>query len=162
RVLHLAFPSDMWDGAPALRILCLGMGSFSVLGVTCAALSSLGRAFDSAALTLLGVVLITAGCIVFVQPLPAGLPMLATSAAATPPQRPPPRRRPPPDRDRRCPPPPRPRRRLRFTAPPRPRPRRAGRLRPRRRPDAGDRRRGQAGRGHPRRPARRRRRGDRP
>jgi stage V sporulation protein B len=83
KVLHVAFPSDMWDGAAALRILCLGMGSFSVLGVTCAALTSLGRAFDSAALTLLGVVLIAAGCTAFVQPLPAGLPMLSTSAAAT-------------------------------------------------------------------------------
>jgi stage V sporulation protein B len=83
RVLHVLFPSDMWDGADALRVLCLGMGSLSVLGITCAALTSLGRAFDAAALTLLGVVLIATGSIVFVRPLPADTPMLAASATAT-------------------------------------------------------------------------------
>ncbi len=82
-VLRVMFPSEMWDGSEALRILCLGMGSLSVLGITCAALTSLGRAIDSAALTFLGVVLIAAGCTAFVRGAPYGLPMLATTAKVT-------------------------------------------------------------------------------
>jgi O-antigen/teichoic acid export membrane protein len=83
RVVHVVFPRDMWEGANALRILSLGMGSLTILGITCAALTSLGRAIDAAALTGLGVALIAAGCSIFVPEAAAGLPMLLTSAAAT-------------------------------------------------------------------------------
>jgi stage V sporulation protein B len=82
-VVRVVFPPDMWDGAGALRILSLGMGSLSVLGITCAALTSLGRAVDAAALTGLGVSLIAGGCSLVVPAAPAGLPMLTASATAT-------------------------------------------------------------------------------
>jgi stage V sporulation protein B len=82
-VIHVVFPPDMWEGASALRILSLGMGSLSVLGITCAALTSLGRAFDSAALTGLGVVLIAGGCSIVVPREAVGQPMLLASATAT-------------------------------------------------------------------------------
>jgi stage V sporulation protein B len=81
-VLRVALPREMADGAEALRILCLGMGAFSVLGVTCAALTGLGRAVDSAVLTAMGVVLIAAGCFVLVPSADFGLPMLAATARA--------------------------------------------------------------------------------
>jgi stage V sporulation protein B len=82
-VLRVMFPSEMWGGSDALRVLSLGMGSLSVLGITCAALTSLGRAIDSALLTLLGVVLIAAGCTLFVRHAPFGPPMLVTTATVT-------------------------------------------------------------------------------
>jgi stage V sporulation protein B len=82
-VLRVAYPEPMWRGGETLRILCLGMGAFSVLGVTSAALTSLGRAVESAALTGLGVTLIASGCEVFVPSAELGLPMLTTTATAT-------------------------------------------------------------------------------
>jgi stage V sporulation protein B len=81
-LIRFLFPKDMWPGGETLRILCLGMGAFSILGVTCAALTSLGRAVDSALLTLTGVVLIAAGCWIFVPRAELGLPMLVTTATA--------------------------------------------------------------------------------
>ena len=82
-VVHVIFPPNMWEGAGALRILALGMGSLCVLGITCAALTSLGRAVDSAVLTGLGVALIAAGCSIFVPGQEVGTPMLIASASAT-------------------------------------------------------------------------------
>ena len=82
-VLRVAYPAGMWPGGEALRILCLGMGSFSVLGITCSALTGLGRAISSAVLTGIGVALIAAGCSVFVPRADFGLPMLTTTATAT-------------------------------------------------------------------------------
>jgi stage V sporulation protein B len=82
-VLRVAYPPGMWAGGEALRILSLGMGAFSVLGVTCAALTSLGRAIDSALLTGVGVTLIATGCSLFVPHAEVGLPMLTTTASAT-------------------------------------------------------------------------------
>jgi stage V sporulation protein B len=82
-VLRVAYPAGMWSGGEALRVLCLGMGSFSILGVTCAALTSLGRALESALLTAMGVALIAAGCVIFVPRASYGLPMLTTTAAVT-------------------------------------------------------------------------------
>jgi stage V sporulation protein B len=74
---------EMWVGGDALRVLCLGMGSFSVLGITCAALTSLGRARDSAALTLAGVILVAVSCSLLVPRAAFGPEMLVTSATAT-------------------------------------------------------------------------------
>ncbi len=82
-VLRVALPASMVAGGEALRILSLGMGAFSILGITCSALTSLGRAVDSAALTGLGVVLIAGGCSIFVPHVGFGPPMLATTATAT-------------------------------------------------------------------------------
>jgi stage V sporulation protein B len=82
-VLRVAYPAGMWPGGETLRILALGMGAFSVLGITCAALTGLGRAVDSAALTGVGVALIATGCSVFVPRAELGLPMLTTTATAT-------------------------------------------------------------------------------
>ena len=82
-VLRVALPASMVAGGTALRILSLGMGAFSIVGITCSALTSLGRAIDSAALTGLGVVLIATGCSLFVPHAEMGPPMLATTATAT-------------------------------------------------------------------------------
>ena len=73
---------EMWAGGDALRVLCLGMGSFSVLGITCAALTSLGRARDSAALTLAGLILVAASCSFLVPRASFGPAMLVSSATA--------------------------------------------------------------------------------
>lgn len=82
-VLRVALPEKMVAGGEALRILSLGMGALSVVGITCSALTSLGHARDSALLTFLGVVLIAAGCSLLVPHAPFGPPMLATTAMAT-------------------------------------------------------------------------------
>ena len=83
-VLHLVFPVEIWtQGGEALRILSLGMGAFSILGITCAALSGLGRPLAAALLTALGVSLIAAGCSVLVPRAALGPAMLVQSATAT-------------------------------------------------------------------------------
>jgi stage V sporulation protein B len=83
-VLHLVFPDEIWtQGGDALRILSLGMGAFSLLGITCAALSGLGRPLAAALLTALGVGLIAAGCIVLIPRADLGPAMLIQAATAT-------------------------------------------------------------------------------
>ncbi len=83
-VLHLVFPEEIWmQGGDALRILSLGMGAFSLLGITCAALSGLGRPLAAALLTALGVCLIGAGCVVLIPRVDLGPAMLVQAATAT-------------------------------------------------------------------------------
>ena len=83
-VLHLVFPTEIWtQGGDALRILSLGMGAFSILGITCAALAGLGRPTAAAVLTALGVGLIAAGCTVLVPRAALGPAMLVQAATAT-------------------------------------------------------------------------------
>lgn len=82
-LLRVMFPEEMWTGGDTLRILCLGMGSFSILGIISAALTSLGRAQDSAALTFVGVVLVAIGSFVFVRRAPFGPSMMVASALST-------------------------------------------------------------------------------
>lgn len=83
-VLRLVFPEEIWtQGGDALRILSLGMGAFSVLGITCAALSGLGRPTAAALLTALGVALIGAGCFVLIPRAELGPAMLVQAATAT-------------------------------------------------------------------------------
>ena len=83
-VLHLVFPEEIWtQGGDALRILSLGMGAFSVLGITCAALSGLGRPTAAAMLTALGVALIASGCVVLIPRADLGPAMLVQAATAT-------------------------------------------------------------------------------
>jgi stage V sporulation protein B len=83
-LLRLAFPKEMWtQGGEVLRVHCLGMGAFAILGVICAALTSLGQAQTSARLTLAAVVLVALGCFVLVPRAPFGAAMLVSSATAT-------------------------------------------------------------------------------
>jgi stage V sporulation protein B len=82
-VLRLVFPEEMWkNGGDTLRILSLGMGAFSVLGVTSAALTSLGRAVASWLLTAAGVILVAIGCVTLVPRASLGPEMLVQSATA--------------------------------------------------------------------------------
>lgn len=83
-VLHLAFPEKIWtNGGDTLRLLALGLGAFAILGITSAALTSLGRELDAAGLTAATVVLVAAGCTVLVPRAAFGPPMLMATAAAT-------------------------------------------------------------------------------
>jgi stage V sporulation protein B len=82
-VLRLVFPEEIWkNGGGALRILSLGMGAFTVLGVTSAALTSLGHAVASWLLTAAGVILIAIGCVALVPGARLGPDMLVASATA--------------------------------------------------------------------------------
>jgi stage V sporulation protein B len=83
-VLRFAFPVVISEqGGTPLRILSLGMGAFALLGIFCAALTSLGRERVSAALTFGAVLLVFAGCSVFVPDAGLGPPMLLRTAIAT-------------------------------------------------------------------------------
>jgi stage V sporulation protein B len=82
-LLRLAFPLDIAEnGGQALRVLSLGMGSFSILGIICAALTSLKRERLSALLTAATVMLIAIACIVAVPQAAFGPAMLVSSATA--------------------------------------------------------------------------------
>jgi stage V sporulation protein B len=83
-VLRFAFPEEIWtQGGDALRILSLGMGAFAILGITCAALTSIGHARSAALFTAAAVVLVTAGCTALVPRAPFGPAMLLRAAMAT-------------------------------------------------------------------------------
>lgn len=83
-VLHLAFPEKIWtNGGDTLRLLSIGLGSFAILGITCSALTSLGRERDAAALTAGTVALVAAACWILVPRAELGQPMLLATAAAT-------------------------------------------------------------------------------
>jgi stage V sporulation protein B len=69
-------------GGDALRVLSLAMGSFTILGITSAALTSLDRAVHSMVLTATAVLLIAVGCWLTVPGAEFGAPMLQKSAAA--------------------------------------------------------------------------------
>lgn len=83
-VLRFAFPAEMAELAgEALRVHSLGMGAFAILGITCAALTSLGRERVSAALTASAAVLVAIGCSVMVPRASFGAPQLVASSIAT-------------------------------------------------------------------------------
>jgi stage V sporulation protein B len=83
-ILRVVFPEEIWSrGGDALRILSVGMGAFSILGITCAALTSLGQERTSAVLTLTAVILVAAGCSYLVPRAAFGPEMLIKSALAT-------------------------------------------------------------------------------
>jgi stage V sporulation protein B len=83
-VLHLAFPEKIWaNGGDTLRLLSLGLGSFAILGITCAALTSLGREREAAALTACTVTFVAVACRAIVPQAELGPPMLVATAAAT-------------------------------------------------------------------------------
>jgi stage V sporulation protein B len=82
-VLRLVFPEEIWkNGGDALRILSLGMGAFTILGVISAALTSMGRAVASWLLTATGVILIAAGCFILMPRARLGPEMLVQAATA--------------------------------------------------------------------------------
>ncbi len=83
-LLRFAFPEEIWaNGATTLRILSLGLGTFAILGISCAALTSLGRERETALLTLSAVVLIAAACTLSLPSVAFGTSMLHTAAIAT-------------------------------------------------------------------------------
>lgn len=83
-VLHLAFPKEIWsNGGDTLRLLSIGLGAFAILGITCAALTSLGREREAAALTASTVAFVALACSIFVPRAELGPPMLLATAAAT-------------------------------------------------------------------------------
>jgi stage V sporulation protein B len=83
-LLRFAYPGDVYwtQGGGALRILSLGMGSFCVLGIICAALTSLGRPLASFALTATSAALVALACRILVPQAEVGPPMLVASATA--------------------------------------------------------------------------------
>jgi stage V sporulation protein B len=83
-VLRLASPEGIWkNGGEALRILAIGMGPLSVLGISSAVLTSLRRERLAAGLTAAGVVFVAAACRVLVPDVELGPPMLVRTAIAT-------------------------------------------------------------------------------
>jgi stage V sporulation protein B len=83
-LLRFAFPASMAElGGPALRVLALGMGAFTLLGIVSSALTSLGRERLSAGLTALSVLLIGAGCLLLGSGSPLGPALLRSTALAT-------------------------------------------------------------------------------
>jgi stage V sporulation protein B len=83
-VLHLAFPEKIWmNGGDTLRLLSLGLGAFAILGITCAALTSLGREREAAGLTASTVAFVALACRLLVPEAELGPPMLIATAAAT-------------------------------------------------------------------------------
>jgi stage V sporulation protein B len=84
-VLRFAYKSQaIWEqGGPVLRILALGMGSFALLGISCTALTSLGRERASAGFTAVAVVLVGTGCSLVAPNAAFGPEMLLRTAMST-------------------------------------------------------------------------------
>jgi stage V sporulation protein B len=83
-VLRLASPEGIWrNGADALRILAVGMGTLSVIGIESAVLTSLKREVMAAALTITAVALVAIGCSAALAGAALGYGMLSLAAIAT-------------------------------------------------------------------------------
>jgi stage V sporulation protein B len=83
-LLRVAYPAAIADqGGTALRILTPGMAALSLLGISCAALTSLGRERVSAGLTALTVGYVALGCFLALPSAPLGPEMLERTAVAT-------------------------------------------------------------------------------
>ncbi len=80
-VLHLAFPEEIWSqGGGVLRVLALGMGAFTILGISSAALTGLGRAVHAMVLNAIGVALVAGACYTLVPGAAIGPAMLERAA----------------------------------------------------------------------------------
>jgi stage V sporulation protein B len=80
-VLRLSYPQEIADdGGAALRVLALGMGPFAVLGITSAALTSLGKERISFLITAGTVGVVATACSLLVPAAPFGPTMLVRSA----------------------------------------------------------------------------------
>lgn len=83
-VLRMASPEGIWrNGGDSLRILALGMGTLSVLGICSAVLTSLKREVAAAALTITAVALVGIGCSAALGRAELGNGMLTATAIAT-------------------------------------------------------------------------------
>ena len=83
-VLRMASPEGIWkNGGDTLRILALGMGSLSVLGISCAALTSLRRERLAVAVTCTAVAVVAIACRLLVPAAQLGNEMLVRTAIAT-------------------------------------------------------------------------------
>ncbi len=83
-LLRVAYPAAIADqGGTALRILTPGMAALSLLGISCAALTSLGRERVSAGLTALTVGFVALGCALALPSASLGPEMLERTAMAT-------------------------------------------------------------------------------
>lgn len=83
-VLRMASPEGIWrNGGGALRILALGMGTLSVLGICSAVLTSLKREREAAAITIAAVGLVAIGCVAVLAGAGLGYGMLVQTAIAT-------------------------------------------------------------------------------
>ncbi len=83
-VLRLAFPESIATPAAApLRLLALGMGGLAMLGIACAALTSLGRERVVVAINALAVALVVGAASTLVPRAPFGPSMLVASATGT-------------------------------------------------------------------------------
>ena len=84
-VLRFAYKSEaIWQqGGPVLRVLAIGMGSFAMLGITSAALTSLGRERVSAVLNLVAVGFVATGCSLVAPRASFGPSMLFVTAIST-------------------------------------------------------------------------------
>lgn len=83
-VLRMASPPGIWqNGGPALRILALGMGTLSVMGICSAVLTSLKREVLAAVLTILAVALVAIASSSALSKAALGNDMLLKTALAT-------------------------------------------------------------------------------
>ena len=83
-VLRMASPEGIWkNGGDTLRILALGMGSLSVLGISSAVLTSLRRERLAVGVTGAAVAAVAAACWVLVPAAELGNAMLMRTAIAT-------------------------------------------------------------------------------
>ncbi|MBK8259045.1 MAG: oligosaccharide flippase family protein [Polyangiaceae bacterium] len=82
-VLRLASPEAIWkNGGEPLRILAIGMGTLSVLGISSAVLTSLKKEVAAAGVTIAAVAAVAAGCTVALVSAPLGEGMLTRTALA--------------------------------------------------------------------------------
>jgi stage V sporulation protein B len=83
-LIAFAYPKVLAErGESVLRVLALGQGAFAMLGLASTVLVSIGREKDAAAITLLALLLVGAGCFGFVPGRDFGGPQLVATALAT-------------------------------------------------------------------------------
>ncbi len=83
-LLGFAYPTVVAEhGASTLRVLALGQGAFAMLGLGATVLISLGAEWSAAAITLIALLLVGAGCFGLVPGRDFGEPQLLATAGAT-------------------------------------------------------------------------------
>jgi stage V sporulation protein B len=83
-LLGFAFTAEVAErGATTLRVLALGQGAFAMLGLALTVLVSLGRERDAAAITLVALLFVGAGCFGIVPSQTLGGPQLLAAASVT-------------------------------------------------------------------------------
>jgi stage V sporulation protein B len=83
-LLSFAFGAEVADrGATTLRILALGQGAFTMLGIATTVLASIGRERVSAAITFGALCAVTLACVLLASGAPFGSAQLDATAVAT-------------------------------------------------------------------------------